>query len=302
MPMGTAISVQRFARRPARGAGLLLVGLLCGAASAAGGPGSAPAPAPTEGAVVGRLGLDAPPLDSFIVHGTMPVPSGVHPRADGLSPFQLRDDLGVLSPAQVEIVSRYPNQAGVQAQADVVELIARVARPPGAAAGDPIAYDVVFAPHAPTEFQASPGVADLLARPRNLRLRTSDVFGNGYRAEPLRNLSSGWSRRVLKSGELVLQETTHQSLKPTFHEQGPGGTLPHSMGVHTYLTQWADEEFVSLDLRVHNQHCGRLPEDPNDDALGGVYFRSLGLRLPEGGPRVSASPDPFFGAAYDAGD
>src|SRR5207302_287580 len=78
--------------------------------------------------VVARLELAAPSTPDFVLRGTIPVPRGTFPRDDGLSPFVLRDVDGTLQPAQTEIVSRYPDD---DAGADVVEVSARVARPPG---------------------------------------------------------------------------------------------------------------------------------------------------------------------------
>jgi hypothetical protein len=127
------------------------------------------------------------------------------------------------------------------------------------------------------------------------------VFDHAYQAQPLGQIAHDWRTRELKRGTQSMQATTHQSLLPVPAVAGPEGTLPHMMGVHTYVTRWADEPFFSLDLRVHNQHCGRY-DDPADDALGKLYFRSLELRLPRGWQLVSAYADPFFGAPYDEGE
>ena len=44
-------------------------------------------------------------------------------------------------------------------------------------------------------------------------------------------------------------------------------TLPHMMGVHTYLTTWTNAPYIALDLVVHNGMDGLDPETSLDDLL-----------------------------------
>jgi hypothetical protein len=247
---------------------------------------------PAPGALVGQLELIAPDVSPFVLHGTLPLPRGIYPRADGLGPFVLRDAAGERYDAQVEVVSRYASAAS---GADVVELLARVAVPPGVQPGSFTRYDVVYWPHAVQPFEGAAAVDELLATATNLRLRTCDVFGHEYAAQPLNNINAGWRTRTLRDGSVAVQKVTHVTLLPHDSIGGPQGTLPHMMGVHCYITRWSKEPFFSLDLRVHNAHSGLDEGDPTDDALGRIYFRSLELRLPRAFVLLPAFEDPTFG-------
>jgi hypothetical protein len=252
------------------------------------------------GATVGVFELGAPAIDEFVLHGTLPIPGGIYPTRDGLSPFQIRDPDGQVVPAQTEIVSRYASESE---GADVVEIMARVHKPDRASTGDRLRYDILYQPHAEAPFAGDGEIQDLLKSPGAVTMQTRDVFGNLYSAD----LMTGWRTggeavRFLKRGSQEIQFATHQSLAPEPNVEGPTGTLPHMMGVHAYVTQWRDEPVFSLDLRVHNAHSGNNPADPMDDALGKIYFDELDLRLPHGWIVFNAFPDPFMGQPHADGE
>lgn len=251
-----------------------------------------------EGAHVATLRLGAPSVETFVLHGTVPVPRGVVPMPDGGSPFHVVDADGTLVPAQVETVSRYPLDAD---GADVVELLARVHRPANTATGARIAYQVVTQAHRATDARPGELVASLLETPRTLLARSTDAFGNLYAAdlyEDVRN-PAGDRYRELREGVAAETAATHQMLLAVSPQGGAQGTLPHSMGVHAYVTTYRDENFLSLDLRVHNAASGLDAATPLDDALQKLYFGTFELKLPRSWVLLSAEPDPYFGAPYD---
>jgi hypothetical protein len=246
------------------------------------------------------LELGAPGPTSFTLHGTIPLPKHTFPRNDGLLPFVIVDQEGGVTSAQAEIVSRYPNDAD---GADVIEVSSEVARPSTSQPGDRLRYVVRYAPHPSPAYAGDPDVDDLLAQPASVVLRTSDCFGNSYSADLYAdvNAPSGNLVRTLKDGAVEKQVVTHSTLMPDLPITGPQATLPHMMGAHAYFTRIANAPFFALDLRVHNGADGLDHQDPSDDPLGKIYFRSLELRLPQGWSLENAIDDPFFGAPYDEG-
>lgn len=253
--------------------------------------------APAGPPVVARMEVVVPDRDTFVLHGTLPVPPGVWPRADGRTPLAVveREPQGELVPAQVETVSRAPT-----GEADVVELSAPLRRPPGVEAGTRLRYAVVLgefplagAPDVPPRSAAllDPG------GPAPLLLRTRDVFDNRYEVD-LRGAPDGpgfGSSRVLASGPAYRRRRTYSTLVPV-GGGGRGGPLPHLMGVHAYLTEWAGDGRVGLELRVHNgATSGAAPETPEEKRVGIVYWDALELVLPEGWSVEPLVRDPFFG-------
>lgn len=255
---------------------------------------------PPASAHVATFELAAPARNSFVLRGTVPVPLGTFPRADGAVPFQVRDADGTFVNAQVEVVSR---SGATELEAQVVEVLARVQRPATAQTGDRIRYDVMLAPHPVEELFASPLVDALLSTPGQLVLRATDAFGNVYLTDLWEDVLVPGGDRVKEYRDGVFADTlgTHQVLLPAPPVLGPAGTLPHHLGVHTYLTRWSREEFVSLDLRLHNALSGLKADTHDDDALGKLYFGKLELLVPQGWVVLNDTPDPFFGAPYSEG-
>jgi hypothetical protein len=246
---------------------------------------------------VAVLRLAAPRVASFALRGTVPLPKGVFPRSDGSSPFVVRDSMGNLSEAQVEIVSRYANDND---GADVVEVLAAVARPSGALPGDRIEYTVIWSPHLPAAPRITSAVEQLLETPDSLVLRTRDVFGHSYTADLLADLrnSEPIELKVKRAGPVANQVRTFENLEPAPPVAGGTGTLPHMMGVHAYITTWRDEDFISLDLRIHNGHDGGQAATDQDDPLGKLYFDDLELVVPGGWTLFQAYPTPSTGTPY----
>lgn len=251
----------------------------------------------TVGDVVGQFELVAPAVTPFTLHGTLPVPRGTFVAGSGSEPFKLVDADGNVTLAQVETVTRYPDPAD---GADVVEVIARVDRPTTAEVGSTLHYDVRYEPHAAADLTPTPAVTALLATENALVLRTRDAFGHRYRADLYADArTNGGSLRTLKRGRAEAQVATHTVLEPVEPVEGPGGTMPHHVGVHSYVTLWGQDDFVSLDLRVHNGFSGLDPNTTDDNPLGKVYFDSLELVVPAGWSVISSLNDPYLGAPYE---
>jgi len=276
-------------------------------AAAGGGLFSSPdsggnAPPGPGGAVVAELELEAPTQSPFVLRGTVPLPPRTYPRPDGMTPLAVRNIDGNVVPTQLEIVSRYA--AGSEG-ADVVEVLARVDLPPGTAPGQRVRYQVVEYSHPSGPLPIEPELVKFLMSRGNALLVAEDVFGNRYELdlfENLRAFSSHPRSRLLRKGPAAVQVRTYGVLRPTGPKLGaPDGALPHFLGVHAYLTAWADTRALSLDLRVHNGFDGHDKTDAADDPLGKVYFRWLELWLPVGWSGVQDVNDLCAGKPYRDG-
>lgn len=259
--------------------------LACAACSPAGPDSQSGLAALNGGAEVARLVLEAPSSREFVLRGTVPVPRGTYPRPDGAVPFAIQDTDGRLVPAQVEVVSRWPDEGS---GADVVEVLARVRRPEGAPVGSRTEYAVYAAPHARAAFEVHPAVDEVLRPAARVRLSARDVFGNEYVAE-LR--APDLEVRMLRDGAACREWRAVTALAPVTPNSGPAGTLPHLMGVHAIFRVWSGEPVVSLDLAFHNGHSGHDPSTDADDPVGTIYFDAIDLWLPAGWTAWQGDPD-----------
>jgi hypothetical protein len=269
-------------------------------------PGSAAAAGPAgERRPVARIEVPAPKVSPFTLRATLPLPKVVLPRADGRVPLAIEAPDGRrLIPVQLETVSRYPT-----GETDVVEILARVELPERTVPGRPVRYDVVRVdegldpgpdvPPVPRE------VIDLLDVPGRVRLRGRDAYGNLYEADVLGHDGPGfgslsWTRR----GPVARQRRAYATLVPAdAPEDRDKPPLPHLVGVHAYVTEWADEDVVSLDLRVNNGAVsGSRAPTPLEAPLGILYWKSLELVVPRGWSVVPLVRDPFFGPPRAEGD
>jgi hypothetical protein len=247
--------------------------------------GPAPSQAPR---VVAVLETRAPVLLEFLVRGTVPIPAGVYPRADGRNPFTILDFDGTPRQTQVEVVSRYPEERD---GADVVEVLARVRRDPALAIGAPARYSVVLRPALPApagDFMPDE-VRTLLFDADGLEISSHDCFGNRYVSRPF---GDDQPFELLRRGPVQAEARVHENMLP---EPGSSGALPHLLGVHSYVSWFQNSPLVGLDLRFHNAQDGHDAFDPRDDALGKVYFREIELSLPLGWTVQQDFADPLFG-------
>ncbi len=304
--------------------GLALAALVAAASACSGGGGGGsdgggggPGPGPgggelPEGSTVAVLETVASSESQFLLHGTFPVPPGTYPRSDGKQPFAVRDFDGItLLETQTEVVTRYPKDAD---GADVVEVVARVTRDPGVTPGTRVTYGVVSSVH---DSQPAPGTPDvddlrdgpflvpgsvrtLLADPNAIRIAAWDCYGNMYTCFPLDG--TGFAR-LERYGEAQATLRVYQTLAPDPPVTGTShDTLPHSLGVHAYLSTMREEEVIGLDLRFHNGHSGRDGASPLDDPLDTVYFERLEVGIPKSWRLRQDYEDPFFGADFEQGN
>jgi len=247
-------------------------------------------PAQAPGSIVALLETRTPVAEHFLLRGTIPLPPGIHPDPAERNPFTILDIDGRPLLTQVEIVSRYPRDDD---GADVVELLARVRRDPDLPVGAPVRYAVALRhPMPPSHAGADlvPRIVRrLLADPDGIEIAAIDCFGNRYSTRPL----AQGAFTLLRHGPVQSEVRIYQSLLP---DSPNAGTLPHLMGVHTYLSFFQESTSVELDLRFHNAHDGHDPNDPSDDALGKIYFKRLEVSIPEAWTLQQDFPDPLFGA------
>lgn len=238
---------------------------------------------PAQAQVRGFLRVEAPKVQSFVLHGTLPVRAGTFPRPDGKVPFQVRDSNGQLVQTQVQAVSRFAsNTTGC----DVVEVLARVQAPAGTPPGTPLSYQVVESPQPPAPFVIDPELDALLKNSGSLILVATDALGHRYRLDllaPMSSPTSGSSLDVRANGSQAVRLRTHGVLKPVGPNIGaPNGAMPHLFGAHAYVTLWRGTPAFNLDLRIHSGMAGLDKNSPYDDALSTVYFRSLSLFVRQG--------------------
>ena len=253
---------------------------------------------------VARLQLDAPATGHFILHGTIPIPKGIFPRADHKSPFSIQNHDPALSlvPAQVEIVSRYPT-----GEADVVEIFAPVDLAPEDHTGSPVSFSIVASENTlPGAPKVTPKVARLLSRRRHgtFGLRTRDVYGNFYWADLSGNTidTPTANYRVLKNGPWVRVRRVYATMVPLGELSDEGPPLPHLLGVHAYITERAGINEVELDLRLNNgATSGSRTPTTLESTLGLVYWRGIQLVLPAGWTAYSDVADPFLGGTHTEG-
>jgi hypothetical protein len=261
-------------------------------------PAAAEPPGPQEPRrrIVGVLETHAPGVEEFLLRGTLPVPRGTFPAADGAA-LTVIDYDGTPLATQVESVSSYSD---ADDGADVVELLARVRRDPGLEAGVPSRFAVallrqVQAPPAPPA-PVPEEVRELLLAPRGLEITSYDCFGNKYVSRPFGLLSPF---TVLRRGPVQAEVRVHQQMLPEPPREG--STLPHLLGVHAYVSWFAGSSTVGLDLRFHNAQDGHDPASKLDDPLDRVYFERIELTVPRGWVVLQDFPDPLFGSERISG-
>ena len=261
-----------------------------------------PARAQVAGDVVAVLETKVQAQKSYIVRGTIPVPPGFFPRQDGRMPLSVVNPDNSVAPTQVEIVSRYPRDVD---GADVVEVLARVQPPSGAAVGSTVQYEVIYDVHVRGNLMPAPEIEQLVNTPGSLLVVAKDVFGHSYGVElhpPGRQKFQQGRAWLERYGNVAVTVKTYGTMIPATQNIGaPNGALPHLFGVHAYLTGWTGEDVLSLDLRINNGASNNDKSSSIDDLLGDVYFQSLELWVPKGWAVVQQGPDPLFGSSRSQG-
>lgn len=258
---------------------------------------AAPAAARPQGPVA-RISIEAPAAETFTLEATLPVPPGE------VLPSRTSSGLALVSrgqvvPTQVETVTRYADAGD---GADVVELIARVQRPAGAAPGDELDFDVVRDTQTRGAFRPTPAVASLLGQQDALVVSARDLFGNQYTAELLhRQQVRHPSVQSVRAGRLVSEVRSHEVMLPTASAQtGARAPYPHLLGMHVLTRVYAEEDFVIVDVVFHNGISGR-DASAADDPIHDVYFNQLDLHLPAGWLLGWAVDNPMVGSPVPSG-
>lgn len=234
----------------------------------------------SRGEIVAKLEMIAPEEEIFFVRGTVPVPPGTFLPGQEELPLAVVTWPGTTAPTQIEQVTAYPNPAD---GASVVEVIARIRRPPTLAPGERMPLFVVAQPHDKGKMLLSGHVRKLLEEPGALHLSTSDVFGNAYETDLFRQVVTKHDfARMTKSGALLKEYAVHEVLRPVEDVNGAQGTLDHMMGVHAYIQTFDRADWFLLDLHVHNGMDGLDPTTADDTAMDELFFKDLKLRLPQG--------------------
>jgi hypothetical protein len=268
--------------------------------SSDGGPGSSNLG--SGGGVLGVLELDAPARSSFVLRGTLPVPKGTYPRSDGMLPLALRNWDGQVVPTQLEVVSRYPNEAD---GADVVEILGYVDLPPGVTAGARVQYHVVEDLLEPGKLPIRTDVLQLLTKPGSVQVVATDGLGHKYTLDLFEDVRSRYAQGQLdlrRKGAAAVSFVTYDTLRSAEAVGAPSGALQHLFGVHAYATAWAWTDALSLDLRFNNGSSGHDKTDPADDPLGLQYFKTIELRVPSGWSVVQDVVDPQSGQPFSSGN
>ncbi|HRV81506.1 MAG TPA: hypothetical protein P5218_08730, partial [Planctomycetota bacterium] len=203
----------------------------------------------------------------------------------------------IATPTQVEIVSRYPDPSD---GADVVHILAHVRRPEPSQPGDRIEFQVGRNPHPRYDLELEDSVQNLLATPGAVKLFAEDAVGNTYVADVLSKYRAEQADIQL-DGVCAKRIRTHEVMLPIEAVSGPLGTLPHLMGVHSFLTAYRGQDYATLDIHVHNGMDGRDPSDSTDDLLDDLYFKDLTLRLPAGWKVAFSMDAPGQGLVHEEG-
>ncbi|MDH4053567.1 MAG: hypothetical protein OEU93_18520, partial [Rubrivivax sp.] len=189
---------------------------------------------------------------------------------------------------------------------DVVEVLARVRVPSGAAPGTPLAYQVIESPQPPKPFAMDAELNALLQTSGSMILVATDALGHRYRLdllEPLTKPNSKSTLDVRANGSQAVRFRTHGVLTPVGQQIGaPAGALPHLFGAHAYFTLWNGSPAFDLDLRIHNGMAGLDKASPLDDALSTVYFKSLSLFVRNGWRAQFDVSDPGMGPTANQGN
>ncbi|MDF1839400.1 MAG: hypothetical protein P1V35_16150, partial [Planctomycetota bacterium] len=266
----------------------LLCGLLAACSGGAGdsGPGPGTSFSSTndgvvaDNEVVATVRMQAPNTEDFILSATLPVPPGTVTEDSLTVPISVAGVGDIAVPTQIEVVSRYPD---ADDGADVIHILAHVRRPDDVAAGEMIDYKVGLNPHTRYDLELEPDPELLLQAPGAIKLVAEDPMGHTYTADVLTSLRDGSERAEIQmDGVCARRIKTHEVLMPTEQVAGALGTLPHMMGVHSYLTVFRGQNYAQLDLHVHNGMDGRDPTVSSDDLLDDLFFKDLKLRLPSG--------------------
>ena len=270
--------------------------------------GGEPAPTVPDGTIVGMFETAGSNPTPLMLRGTLPIPKGTFPRANGIGVFTVLDADGTPLTTQTEIVSRYPRSID---GADVVEIMAHVTKPAGATG--PQRYLIQQMPQPSSPPPGAPGledlamgpeviqasVLDLAADPTAIKISAYDCFDNEYACYPLDGTGT---MKLMRYGPIQTELRVYQTMQPLAPDSGPTGTLPHLFGVHAYLSTFSGEDMLGFDLRFNNGHSGHDKSTPLDDPLDKIYFDRIEITIPSDWILQQSFDDPYFDGYVDQGN
>ena len=222
--------------------------------------------AAAEKTVIARIKVHnaaSEPVTNGIIRGALPLPNGYDKplRAIGVRVG------GQTAAAQTSVMSTYPGSSRrfPVGSPEVIQLAFR-ADLPGRKVSE---FEVVQAETAPSTKakHATPGeaLARILRGDAPLLLDAVDCHGNRYRADVL---DSETLLETRQAGPVLVERVYRSVLKLVVGSADEGKpALQRFLVVRAYLTTYADEEFASLALMIHNGTVDR----PN----GNVFYRQI---------------------------
>ncbi len=225
-----------------------------------------------EPTVVSKVKVHNPgeELTATLIRGVLPLPIDYDKPIAALA---LRGG-GKVLPTQVSVLSTYPGSDARHpvGRPETVQLVARVPSLPAGAYSEFEVVELDSAPKVQPGKVAGGKIAQWLRGPDGsspVVVEATDAFGHRYAAAPI---AAEHLIDTLQAGPL-LAERVYQAPLTLVGEAPAGQAIKQFMHVRAYLTTYADEEFASLVLMIHN---GSI-DNPN----GHVYYRDMRVGVPE---------------------
>ena len=235
-------------------------------------------------ATVARAEHEVPSAASYNIRVNVPVPPGTV--TGTTNPFSFKMPNGTIVPSQIETVTSFGASPASSLEPDIVELIARITKDPSWSAGQKRTVDIVLQSSGAIPSHTS-GPAALLTPtglpstvttavndPNFLIVFAVDPLGTNYVAYPLAT-AGGFAAtfKPIRQGSHEATQRSFTTMLPT--TSLPGDRYPHLFGVHAYLSTFASENAIGLDVRITNGAEGTQTPALTDDPLGKVYFKEI---------------------------
>jgi hypothetical protein len=254
------------------------------------------------GDIVAVMEMDRPIANEFILHGAIPLPKGLYPTLDGSVPFGVVDYDDTVVPAQVDIVTRFPDSTD---GASVVEISARVHRDPSELAAK-LKYNVVMTNYTPLGDLTDTSVLGFLKNTPNLPSNLkNDILKEGslvIKAEDFES-SYSYSLDIFKGYSKIMRGNTNGDIRRTIRtydvltpSSPTMAAYSHLQGVFAYVTTSTDSDVLLLDMRVVNASNGMDKTTAKDDVFNEMFFKYLRIENVPAGWAIKADvEDPYTG-------
>lgn len=213
--------------------------------------------------------VEQPPLDSYVVRATVPMPEGV--QFELACPYELFGPDGDVYPAQWSPVTR--DDDGTLA---VAEVAARVQAQDGEGF---VRWGLrrVEEPHQWKLTYPGGGALQLMTKDHPLKLRVVDAFGHHYEA-PLSVWPFEAGNNLRAMGRARGQFEFHRVLFPTGEGPEDLWPLPYLGGVHVTVTGEAGSDAVQVDFSWHNA----IEPPEGFPFLPHILYREISVVMPNG--------------------